>query len=73
MNVLEDSLVLTQSLTMSDNSTDLEDVRNELWMELIILNRNLKKLDKDLDFSAVLRPLLEDTGTMSLCWHKLKD
>ena len=52
-------------LTMSDNSTDPYDVRNELKMDLILLNRDLKKLDKDLDFSAVLRPLLEDSEPMT--------
>ena len=63
MDILEGgSFVITQSLTMGDNSTELYDVRNELRMELIVLNGYLKKLDKDYDFSAVLRPLLEDTG-----------
>ncbi len=63
MDILEGgSFVITQSLTMGDNSTELYDVRNELRMELIVLNGYLKKLDKDWDFSAVLRPLLEDTG-----------
>ena len=49
-------------LTMSDTSTDPFDVRNQLRMELIVLNAGLKRLHNDLDLSAVLRPLLEDTG-----------
>jgi hypothetical protein len=65
MDILDGESELMQSLTMSDNSTDPYDVRNELKMELILLNRDLKKLDKDLDMSAVLRPLLEDTEPMT--------
>jgi hypothetical protein len=46
----------------SDNSVDPEDVRDELMTELVLLNGALKKLDPDMDFSEVLRPLLADTG-----------
>ena len=53
--------IVDDCLLMSDNSTDLYDVRDELRMQLIVLNAELKKLDKDWDFSAVLRPFLEDT------------
>jgi hypothetical protein len=59
-----DSIELTPSLTMSDTSTDPYDVRNELRMELIVLNAGLKRLHNDLDLSAVVRPLLEDTGPL---------
>ena len=59
MEMLEgEPFVLTQSLTMSDNSTDPYDVRNELRMDLIMLNADLKGLNKDWDLSPVLRPLL---------------
>jgi hypothetical protein len=51
-------------LTMSDNSTDPFDVRNQLRMELIVLNADLTRLNKQWDFSVVLRPLLEDTETI---------
>ncbi len=46
----------------SDNSVDPDDVRDELMTELVLLNGALKKLDPDVDFSEVLRPLLADTG-----------
>jgi hypothetical protein len=46
----------------SDTSVDPEDVVNELKTELIVLNGALKKLDPDVDFSDVLRPLLAETG-----------
>jgi hypothetical protein len=43
-------------------SIDPEDVRDELRTELVLLNRELKRLDPDSDFSDALRPLLADTG-----------
>ncbi len=46
----------------SDNSVDPEDVRDELMAKLALLNGALKKLDPDVDFSEVPRPLLADTG-----------
>ena len=46
----------------SDNSCDPEDVRDELRIELVMLNRELKKLDPDADFTDALRPLPADTG-----------
>ena len=52
---------LEYGLLMTDNSTDLFDMRDELRVQLIVLNSDLKKLDKDWDFSAMFRPLLEDT------------
>ena len=53
-------------LLMSDSSTDIHDVRDELRTELITLNAQLKRLDNALDYSAVLRPYLEDTMAPSL-------
>ncbi len=61
MEVLSAPLPLTQ-LTLDENSVDIEDVRDELRTDLIMLNRALKKLDKDLELSDVLRPLLTDQG-----------
>jgi hypothetical protein len=46
----------------SDNSVDPEDVVDELKTDLVLLNGTLKKLDSDVDFSDVLRPLLAETG-----------
>jgi len=52
---------LEYGLLMSDNSTDLFDLRDQLRMQLIVLNADLKRLNNDLDLSAVLRQYLEDT------------
>jgi hypothetical protein len=46
----------------SDNSVDPDDVVDDLKTDLIVLNRDLKKLDPDLDFSDAFRPLLAETG-----------
>ena len=53
-------------LLMSDSSTDIHDVRDELRTQSITLNAQLKRLDNALDYSAVLRPYLEDTMAPSL-------
>ncbi len=45
-----------------DNSSDLEDLREDYKNELIALHATLKKLDRDMDFSAILSPLLAETG-----------
>jgi hypothetical protein len=45
-----------------DNSSDLEDLREEYKNEVIMLHATLKKLDRDLDFSDILKPLLVETG-----------
>jgi hypothetical protein len=55
-------LVLLTQLVVGEDSVDIEDARNELRMELIVLNADLSELNKKWDFSAVLRPLLEDQG-----------
>ena len=44
------------------NSSDLEDTREEYKNELILLHATLKKLDRDMDFSAIFNPLLAETG-----------
>ena len=54
-------LVLT-TLVDNDRSVDPDEVRDDLRIELITLNAELKQLNKDWDFSAVLRPLLDDQG-----------
>ena len=61
MEMLSAPLPLTQ-LTLDENSVDIEDVRNKLRTDSIMLNGALKKLYKDWDFSDVLRPLLTDQG-----------
>ncbi len=45
-----------------DNSSDLEDLREDYKSKLIALHATLKKLDRDMDFSAILNPLLAETG-----------
>ncbi len=59
------SLSLTP-LVVDQTSVDIEDVRDGLRTDLIMLNGALKKLDKDWDFSDVLRPLLTDQGFRDL-------
>ena len=46
----------------TENSSDLDDLMEEYKNELIHLNANLKALNRDLDFSAVVNPLLAVTG-----------
>jgi hypothetical protein len=46
-----------------DNSNEaLEDQRDELKTKLILLHATLKRLDNNLGFTDMLRPLLADTG-----------
>ena len=61
METASSPLALTQ-LVLGEGSVDIEEVRDELRTELIMLNVNLKRLDNGLDFSDVLRPLLTDQG-----------
>ncbi len=44
-----------------DNSSDLEDLREDYKNQLIMLHATLKKLERDLDFSDILKPLLAET------------
>ncbi len=46
----------------AENSNDLEDLREDKKNELILLHASLKALNRDLDFSAILNPLLAETG-----------
>ncbi len=46
----------------TENSSDLEDLREDYKNELIMLHASLKKLDRGLVFSAILNPLLAETG-----------
>jgi hypothetical protein len=45
-----------------EKSIDPEDVREDLKTELLALHMALKKLDNDLDFSAVILPLIAEQG-----------
>ncbi len=45
-----------------ENSSDLEDQREDYKNQLIMLHATLKKFDRDLDFSDILKPLLAETG-----------
>ena len=45
-----------------ENSSDLEELRGNHKNELIILHATLKTLNRDLDFSDILKPLLTETG-----------
>ncbi len=54
------SLIQNQLLLCDDKVTDPEDVRTEKKIELITLHLAMKRLD--LDYSAVVDPLLADQG-----------
>ena len=45
-----------------DKSIDPEDVRDGLRTELLMSNVDLKKLDKEMDFSVIVLPLLAEQG-----------
>ncbi len=44
------------------NSIDLDDVRDELKFEWVVLNGALKELNKSWDFSDIIRQLSSDPG-----------
>ena len=46
----------------SDKSIDPEDIREDLKTELLAVHVALKKLDKDIDFSAIINPLIAEQG-----------
>ena len=46
----------------TENSSDLDERREDYKNELVMLHASLKKLNRDLDFSAILNPLLAETG-----------
>ena len=46
----------------TENSSEIDDLREEYKNELILLHANLKALNRDYDFSAILNPLLAETG-----------
>ena len=45
---------------VDDTSTDLDAVRADLRFELIVLHTEVKELNKGWDFTAVVKPLLDD-------------
>ncbi len=56
---------------LPENSSNLEALREDYKHELITLHATLKKLDRDLDFSAILNPLLAETGPAAAHLQKL--
>ena len=46
----------------TENCSEIDDLREEYKNELILLHANLKALNRDLDFSDILKPLLAETG-----------
>jgi len=46
----------------TENSSDLDERREDYKNELVILNARLKALNRDLDFSLILNQLLAETG-----------
>ncbi len=56
------SPVKSLQLLWDEKSIDPEDVRDEKKIELITLHNAMQKLDKGMDYSAVVNPLLADQG-----------
>ena len=58
-------------LIVDGNSTDVDAVREDLRFELIVLHTEVKELNKGWDFTAVVKPLLDDQGMTGICntWH----
>jgi hypothetical protein len=52
---------------VDDTSTDVDAVREDLRFELIVLHTEVKKLDAGWDFTAVVKPLLDDQGSPDPC------
>ncbi len=46
----------------TENSSDLEEQREDYMNELIALHATVKRLDRHMDFSAILDPMLAETG-----------
>ena len=49
-------------MIVDDASTDLEALRDELKFKMVVLHRELMALDKTLDFSGIIKPLMDDQG-----------
>jgi len=49
-------------MVVDENSTDLDALREELQFELIVLHGEVKTLNKDWDFTAIVNKLVADVG-----------
>ncbi len=49
-------------MIVDDTSTDVEALRDELKFELVVLHSEVKKLDKNWDYSGIITPLMDDQG-----------
>jgi hypothetical protein len=47
---------------LGDESTDVDELREELQFELIVLHTEVKELYKGWDFTPIINPLLADQG-----------
>ena len=56
----------------ADDSLDQDDVKEELKMELVLLNATLKDLNPNWDFAPIINPLLSDQGPAMAVVPKLK-
>ena len=56
----------------ADDSLDQDNEKEDLKMELALLNTALKKLDPDFDFAPIINPLLSDQGPAMAVVPKLK-
>ena len=46
----------------ADDSLDQDDVKEDLKMELVLLNATLEDLNPNWDFAPIINPLLSDQG-----------
>jgi hypothetical protein len=49
-------------MIVDDTSTDVEALRDELKFKMVVLHREVMVLDKTLDFSGIIKPLMDDQG-----------
>ena len=57
---------------VDETSTDVDAVREDLRFELIVLHTEVRKLDPGWDFTAVVKPLLDDQGSAILGIPRIK-
>ena len=64
--------MLGDDILTSTDSTDVDALKEELKFELIVLHSDVKKLDKDWDFSRLIDPLISDQGSALILVPKIK-
>ena len=72
MNLFQTGNIHRQAMLGADDSLDQDNEKEDLKMELALLNTALKKLDPDFDFAPIINPLLSDQGPAMAVVPKLK-